>query len=242
MEIIPAIDLLNGKIATGPRHERIFFEKGPVDCARDWEGQGASLIQVIDVNKRREKEYTLSGEDNSALIREIAKVAPIMLGGGLKSRDDFIYAGEIARKVIVGGRIGVLDEDFFMEISGLLGRDRVVLALDYKNGTGFIRGEEPYDVFEKANKMGQHASAVLLSDINREGRRRGPNMELYRQAAKEITETEVIANGGASCLADVASIQETGIRAYVIGRALFDGVFSYRSAKNITGRLRAAED
>jgi phosphoribosylformimino-5-aminoimidazole carboxamide ribotide isomerase len=118
-------------------------------------------------------------------------------------------------------------------------RGRVVVAIDARGGMvaieGWLEGSEVRAGELAARADGWGASAILFTDIDRDGTRRGPATESTALLQRAVRAT-VIASGGIGSLDDVRALARAGVRAAVCGRALYEGAFGLREAMEAIAR------
>ncbi len=104
--------------------------------------------------------------------------------------------------------------------------DRIIAALDVKNNLIATHGWQElskYSIFEWAEQLLQLGfKRVLVTDISTDGTMKGPNIELYQQLSKEFP-LKIIASGGVSNLDDIKALEQTGVEAVIVGKALYTG-------------------
>ena len=228
MEIIPAIDLLNGKcvrLNQGNYNEVTKFNSDPVEQAQIWEQKGAKRLHLVDLDGAK------TGDPiNDLTIKEIKKSIsiPIQLGGGIRKIDRAKELFDIGIDRIILGTIAIEDP----ELVKLLSKEypkRIAVGIDAKEGIVATRGwlkESEITSIELAKQLNDlELAAIISTDISTDGTLKGPNVQALREMA-EISLNPVIASGGIGSIADLISLtafEKEGIKAIIIGRALYDG-------------------
>ena len=235
MQLYPAIDLKDGavvRLLRGEMGTATLFNPDPAAQARDFAEAGFSYLHLVDLNGAFEGRPV-----NAEAVRAIldAVSLPVQLGGGIrdmKTLEHWLEAG--VRRVILG-TAAVKDPDFTRAACGAY-PGRVALGIDARHGRVAVEGwAEESDIlavdlarrFEDAG-----ASAIVYTDIERDGALKGVNFAATAELASQVS-LPVIASGGVSTLDDIAALQqraETGIEGVIIGRALYDGRIDARSA------------
>ena len=235
MEIIPAIDLLNGKcvrLNQGNYNEVTKFNSDPVKQARIWEKQGAKRLHLVDLDGAK------TGEPiNDLTIKEIKKSIkiPIQLGGGIRNVDRAKELFDIGIDRIILGTIAIEKPELVKVLSKEYPK-RVAVGIDAKHGMVATRGwlkQSEISSLELAKRLNDlELAAIISTDISTDGTLKGPNV----QALREIAETSfnpVIASGGIGSIADLISLaafENEGIKAIIVGRALYDGSIDLKEA------------
>ncbi len=236
MEIIPAIDLLNGRcvrLNQGNYNEVTKFNSDPVKQAQSWERQGAKRLHLVDLDGAK------TGEPiNDLTIKQIKKSIsiPIQLGGGIRNLDRAKELLEIGIDRIILGTIAIENPELIKVLSQEYPK-RIAVGIDAKEGMVATRGwlkQSEITSIELAKQLNElELAAIISTDISTDGTLKGPNI----QALKEIAETStnpVIASGGIGSIADLislAGLENEGIEAIIVGRALYDGSIDLEEAQ-----------
>ena len=240
MELIPAIDLLDGRVVRlhkGDYEAATAYAEDPVAQARAFAEAGATRLHVVDLEGARS-----GAPAHASTIEQIVSQVnlAVQVGGGIRTRDTaerWIAAG-VARVVL--GTVAVRDPELARSLCEAH-PGKVVIAIDARGddvaveGWREASGEGVRSLAERADRWG--AAAILYTDIARDGTGEGPNVE-RTAALQEGLSATVIASGGIGALEHVRALREAGVRAAVCGRALYEGLFSLREAL----RLAQGED
>ena len=228
MEIIPAIDLLDGacvRLHQGDYDQVTRFSDDPVAQARSWQAQGATRLHLVDLDGARRGEPV-----NDAVVRAITASLdiPVQLGGGVRSleRAEDLLACGLDRVIL--GTVAIEQPQLVTELAGRH-PGRIIVGIDAKHGRVATRGWiEQSDVLatDLAQRLSDAAIAAIIStDIATDGTLAGPNLQALRAMA-EASRVPVIASGGIGCMADLLSLlalEPLGVSGVVVGRALYDG-------------------
>ena len=235
MEIIPAIDLLNGKcvrLNQGNYNEVTKFNSDPIKQAQIWESQGAKRLHLVDLDGAK------TGEPiNDLTIKEIRKsiTIPIQLGGGIRSIDRAKELFNIGIDRIILGTIAIENQELVKILSKEYPK-RIAVGIDAKEGMvatrGWLKKSEisSQDLAKQLNDL--ELAAVISTDIATDGTLEGPNIKALREIA-EISSNPVIASGGIGSIADLislADLEKEGIKGIIVGRALYDGSIDLKEA------------
>ncbi|HXH39453.1 MAG TPA: imidazole glycerol phosphate synthase subunit HisF [Thermoanaerobaculia bacterium] len=231
MDVIPSIDLLDGKVVRLLHGDfaRV-TEYGHPDAVLDaLDVPPGSRLHVVDLEASR------SGRPvETEIVRRLAaRDLHIQAGGGIRSLADarkWIAAG--AEKIVIG-TVAADAPDMLRAIVNELGAERVIAAIDVRDGIVRVAGWEREattsldEVLTRVEGLG--IGEVLITDISKDGAMRGPSFALYRSLR---TTMRIIASGGVSTLGDVVSLSRIGgIGACVIGRSLLDGRIQLAEAR-----------
>lgn len=232
MKIIPAVDILDGRCAqlVGGMPGTEKFYGNPVEVALRWESVGAELLHVVDLDATLGRG---SNTDSIISIKKSVKI-PIHLGGGIrdfKSAKGFLDIG-IDR--IILGTLAVRDyfDDFevLKKLRNEFGGDRLMVALDSKNGNVVVKGwreKTELNAVEFAKNLEDIVWGFLYTDVDVEGRMSGINLMGIREIVQS-TKLPVIVSGGISSSGDLEKLEEIGAWGAVIGKALYEGKIGLR--------------
>ena len=235
MEIIPAIDLLNGKcvrLNQGNYNEVTKFNSDPVKQAQIWESQGARRLHLVDLDGAK------TGEPiNDLTIKKIKRSIsiPIQLGGGIRTIDRAKELLGIGIDRIILGTIAIENPELVKVLSQEYPR-RVAVGIDAKEGMVATRGwlkQSEISSLELAKRLNDlELAAIISTDIATDGTLKGPNVQALREIT-EISINPVIASGGVGSIADLISLSDfenEGIEGIIVGRALYDGSIDLKEA------------
>ncbi len=229
--IIPAIDLKNKKcvsLVQGiPGTERVSLDD-PLAVAAQWINEGASVLHLIDLDGAIEGER-LNGSIIEAIVKKYK--VEMQVGGGIRSKDD--AAGLLALGVdrVILGTAAINNPSLVAELASEFGSERIMVALDSKNGKVTTHGwakQSDFTAVELGRKFEElGAGSILFTDINTEGLLKGVNPEPTKELAEALN-IPVIASGGITTLSDIEIIKKTGAKGIVVGAALYVGNFTLR--------------
>ncbi len=237
MLIIPAIDLKDGKcvrLRQGVMEDETIFSDDPVSMAAQWVEQGARRLHLVDLNG------AFDGEPKNAdVVHAIAAAfpdLPIQIGGGIRTRETVqTYLDAGVHYVIIGTK-AITEPDFIRQLcSDFSGH--VIVGIDAKNSKVAIKGwaelsdQNATDVARSFESDG--VSAIVYTDISRDGMMQGVNVEATRQLAKSVT-IPIIASGGITNMADIeslCSVADDGISGAITGRAIYEGTLDFAAAQ-----------
>jgi phosphoribosylformimino-5-aminoimidazole carboxamide ribotide isomerase len=231
--IIPAVDIRGGRCVRlwqGRFDAETVYGDDPAAMAERWAFEGAERLHVVDLDGAVEGEPR-----NHAAVEAILKAVkvPVQVGGGVRDMatiERYVTAG--ADRVVLGTR-AALDSAFVREACARF-PGRIVVAVDARDGRVAIRGwveatnRSALDVTREASQSG--ATAVLYTDISRDGTQGGPNIEALTAVAG-ASPTPVIASGGVATTEHVRALAAiSGVEAAIVGQALYRGALSLRDA------------
>lgn len=239
MIVIPAIDLKEGKcvrLEQGLMERDTVFCDNPADQAREWQRQGAELLHIVDLDG------AFAGEPKNRSAIEVIVAAltiPTQLGGGIRDLPTIeAYLTLGIGRVIIGTAAQRNPE--LVEEACRLFPGRIVVGIDAKNGMVAVQGWAEVTgvtAVELAKRFeGYGVEAIIYTDISRDGMMQGPNIAATRELAEAIT-IPVIASGGVSSLADIATlmaIESSGVTGVITGKAIYTGAIRLSEAIALT--------
>ena len=243
MEVIPAIDLLDGKcvrLYQGDYARSEVFNDNPVEVARNWVEQGATRLHVVDLDGAKAGKTS-----NLAAIEAIVKAVsvPIQVGGGLRDRTSVAQLLNIGVQRAILGTSAVEQPDLVGELANSF-PGQIVVGIDARNGKvatrGWLETSEVAATDLAQDMVERGAAAIIYTDIHRDGTLSGPNMEALRELAGKVN-IPIIASGGVSSLTDLLSLlalESLGVTGAIVGRAIYTGDVNLTEAIQAVGNGR----
>ena len=239
--VIPAVDIRGGKcvrLYRGQADKETVFDTDPLQVAKRWEDEGASLLHVVDLDGAFEGRPV-----NVGTIERIAGglSIPVQVGGGIRnSRDARFYIDAGVSRVIVGtaafGTSGWL-EDAAREFG-----ERLVVGLDVKDEKVAVSGwtgDSGLTAGEALERLtGAGVERIIYTNVGRDGTLEGPDLEGIERLAR-MSQVPVIASGGVSRVKDVLDVwrlSDLGVEGIIVGMAFYRGLLTLPEA------LRAVDE
>jgi len=246
MLIIPAIDLKDGqcvRLRQGRMEDSTVFSEDPVEVAGRWVEAGARRLHLVDLNGAFEGK-PVNGEIVNAIARRYPDL-PIQIGGGIRSKEVIqAYLDAGVQWVIIGTQ-AVKDPDFVTAMCRNF-PGHIIVGLDARDGKVATDGWAETSEVEASSLAQRFAndgvSAIVYTDIARDGMMKGVNLETTRRLA-EATSIPVIASGGVSSMEDVkqlASVANSGITGAITGRAIYEGGLDLTEAQQWCDQVEQA--
>jgi phosphoribosylformimino-5-aminoimidazole carboxamide ribotide isomerase len=244
MLVFPAIDLLGAKavrLRQGQRDSATVYSDAPWELAAAFGAAGAARIHVVDLDAA----FSGGATNNHATIRRITAAArvEVEVGGGVRSVEDCARLFELGAAFAVTGTAAIKSPAVVAAACGRFPR-QIVVAVDAREGQVSVEGwqeDTSMTAIEIAHTVaGAGAAAVLYTDIGRDGMRSGPNLEATRGLAEAIGPCPVIASGGVATLEDLDDTARTGAFAVIVGKAIYEKVFTVAEAVRRAARASVA--
>lgn len=227
MEIIPAIDIIDGKcvrLTHGDYSQKTIYNEHPLEVAKAFEDAGLQRLHLVDLDGAR-----AGAVRNWKVLETIAGKTGLRIdfGGGIKMEKDVeIVFGSGATWATVGS-IAVRDEARFSDWLTRFSADRFILGADVKEEKITVSGwtEQTdiwiYDFMEKY--IGKGLQQIFCTDVAKDGALEGPSIELYQNIIKKFPDLHFIASGGVSGMADLEDLARIGCKGVIIGKAIYEG-------------------
>jgi phosphoribosylformimino-5-aminoimidazole carboxamide ribotide isomerase len=232
IEIIPAIDLIDGKcvrLSQGDYNQKTVYNENPLEVAKIFEAAGITRLHLVDLDGAKAKHIV-----NHKVLETIATKTNLTIdfGGGLKTDKDLEIAFNSGAKMVTGGSVAVKERETFLSWLEKFGSEKIILGADAKNGNIAVGGwiettELPVIEFISGfYKMG--ISKVISTDISRDGMLSGPAFELYQNIMDTLPGIEIIASGGIATMGDILKLDEMGVPGVITGKAIYENRISLK--------------
>lgn len=227
MELIPAIDLIDGRcvrLTQGDYEKTKVYSENPIDMAKRYADSGIRRLHVVDLDGAKAKEPC-----NLRVLEQIATATSLDIewGGGIKSTDALRSAINAGASRVICGSVAVDNRELFAQWLQEYGSHRVILGADVRNGKvathGWLKdgGVGVEELVESFLSCG--LSQLICTDITKDGMMQGPNFPLYKNLQERYPMVDVTLSGGISSMRDIQQAHEMGLRAVIIGKAIYEG-------------------
>ena len=235
MDVIPAIDLLDGqcvRLNQGNYNKVTNFNSDPLSQALLWQQKGAKLIHIVDLNAAK----TGKPENDSTIrkIRESINI-PIQIGGGVRTFERAQELLEIGIDKVILGTVAIENPSLIDQLANLYPQ-KIIIGIDAKSGKvatrGWITQSEILATDLVKQFTNKNIAAIITTDIATDGTLRGPNIKALKEISS-LARIPVIASGGIGSIADLLSLislEQYGVTGIIIGRALYDGAIELEEA------------
>ncbi|MBQ2321851.1 MAG: 1-(5-phosphoribosyl)-5-[Bacteroidales bacterium] len=226
MQIIPAIDVIDGKcvrLSKGEYDTKKVYNEDPLEVARQFQDWGVGRLHVVDLDGAKAGHIV-----NHKTLDNICGHTSLTVdfGGGLKTTDDLRVAFDCGAAMVTGGSIAVKNPAEFEAWIAQYGPERIILGADAKDRKIAVTGwtetsAQDLIPFVSAYRA-KGINKVICTDISRDGMLQGPAVELYKEMMAKVEGLFVIASGGVSCAADIEALADAGIPAVIVGKAIYE--------------------
>lgn len=227
MEIIPAIDIIDGKcvrLTHGDFNQKKIYNENPLEVAKEFEDAGIRRLHLVDLDGAK-----AGIVKNWKVLESIAAKTSLVIdfGGGVKTEKDVRIVLDSGAAFVTVGSIAVKDEPLFSSWLGAIGAEKFLLGADVKDEKITVSGwlEQTdiwiYDFIESYQAKG--ITQIFCTDVSKDGAMEGPSMVLYKNIVERFPKLHFIASGGVSNIEDVYALEETGCSGVIIGKAIYEG-------------------
>lgn len=227
IEIIPAIDLIDGKcvrLSQGDYQQKTIYNENPLEVAKMFADAGIRRLHLVDLDGAKAHHIV-----NHKVLETIASKTNLIIdfGGGLKSDDDLRIAFECGASMVTGGSIAVKNPEVFASWIEKFGGEKIILGADVKDEKiavgGWIETTDLELMPFIQNYMAKGISKVICTDISKDGMLSGPATDLYKKMLAQEPTMYLIASGGVSSIRDIEMLIENKVPAVITGKAIYEG-------------------
>jgi len=233
MRVVPAIDLLDGRVVRlrEGRYDQVTeYRVDPLEAAARYAAQGATLLHVVDLSAARDG---VRPPAHAAVIQALVERSglAVQVGGGIRDEASLRDALELGVARVLVGTLAAAEPQLVGRLA--VSTARVAVAADVRDGTvraaGWLHdtGVPAADFVKRL--AGAGVRDFLVTAIDRDGTDRGPDTGLLSRL-RPLVPGLLLAAGGIGTPADVAAVAAAGADAAVIGRALYDGSLTLSAA------------
>ena len=225
MQIFPAIDLRGGQVVRlyqGDYDQETVYGADPAAQTRAFLEAGARYLHVVDLDGARDG--TMANFDSIAAIAKQGGLY-IEVGGGIRTEERVRQYLDLGVSRCILGTVAVKDFGFTVRMVQAYG-DQIAVGVDARDGYVAVNGwkelskERGVDFCRRLRDAG--VRTVIYTDISRDGAGRGTNLELYEELV-QIEGLDITASGGVSSLEELRRLEQIGVRAAILGKALYTG-------------------
>lgn len=226
MQIIPAIDIIDGKcvrLTQGDYAQKIIYNEHPLEVAKQFEGAGLQRLHLVDLDGAK-----AGSVKNWKVLHDISSHTQLTIdfGGGIKNEEDLKMVFDSGAAFATIGSLAIKNEALFTQWLTRYGAGKFLLGADVKGDNIAVGGWlETADIgiipfLRKYKALG--VSQVFCTDISKDGKLEGPAIALYQSILEKFPDLQLIASGGVSCLDDLHQLRNIGCSGAIIGKAIYE--------------------
>ncbi len=232
MEIIPAIDIIDGKcvrLTQGDYDQKKIYNENPLEVALEFQDAGLKRLHLVDLDGA--KAGTVK---NWKVLERIANKTKLVIdfGGGIKKEESVKVVFESGAQLATIGSLAVKNEFEFGKWLIQYGPEKFLLGADVKDEKIAIAGWTEttdlwiYDFIEKYQQRG--VTQLFCTDVSKDGKLEGPSTNLYKSIIEKFPLLHFIASGGVSSLGDLEELRKIGCRGAIVGKAIYENRISLK--------------
>ena len=227
MEIIPAIDIIDGKcvrLSQGDYSQKKEYSAQPLEIAKQYEDAGIRRLHLVDLDGAKQKKVV-----NLPVLKKIAKGTNLQIdfGGGVQSDEDIENVFNAGAQQVTAGSIAVKHPELVELWLQKYGSKKLILGADVKGEKIAISGcaeESSHDLIPFLQNYSQKDfQYVICTDVSKDGMLQGPAFDLYKKIQNALPDMKVIASGGVSQLDDLHQLKKDRVYGVIIGKAIYEG-------------------
>ena len=230
MEIIPAIDLINGKcvrLTEGDYSRKTEYALSPLEIAKQYQNHGIKRLHLVDLDGAKQGKVV-----NWQIAEQLALHTDLVIdfGGGVKTAAEVERIIDLGIEYVVVGSVAAKQPEVFADWIVRFGPNRFMLGADVRNEMIMVSGW-----LEKSSlslmpfletQINQGINNVFCTDISKDGKLEGPAVDLYRKIKVAFPAFNLIASGGVSSMDDIHALAKAGCNGVIIGKAIYEGRIS----------------
>lgn len=236
MEIIPAIDIIDGKcvrLTQGDYAQKKVYNEHPLEIAQAFEDAGLKRLHLVDLDGAKAGQVR-----NWKVLESIAGRTSLVIdfGGGIKTEKDVNIVFNSGAALATVGSIAVKQEVELLRWFTVFGAEKFLLGADVKDEKIAIGGWLEttdiwiYDFIEKYTTHG--VKQLFCTDVSKDGKLEGPAIDLYKNIIQKFPELQFIASGGVSSIDDLYALRDIGCKGAIVGKAIYEGRVSMKELGN----------
>ncbi|MDB5195807.1 MAG: hisA [Flaviaesturariibacter sp.] len=237
MEIIPAIDIIDGKcvrLTHGDYSQKKIYNERPLEVAKQFEDAGLKRLHLVDLDGAK-----AASVKNWKVLEAIAGKTSLIIdfGGGIKTEKDVQIIFDSGAALATVGSMAVKEENVFTNWLQKFGAGKFLLGADVRDEKLTITGWTEktdiwiYDFIQGYQEKG--ITQVFCTDVSKDGALEGPAMELYKNIILKFPNLHFIASGGVSSIDDLYALQDIDCKGVIIGKAIYEGRVSLAELKKL---------
>jgi phosphoribosylformimino-5-aminoimidazole carboxamide ribotide isomerase len=237
MDIIPAIDIIEGKcvrLTQGDFNQKKIYNEHPLEVARQFEDAGLTRLHLVDLDGAK-----AGAVRNWKVLETLAGQTRLVIdfGGGIASEQDVDIVFNSGATLATIGSMAVKNGPLFVQWLSQYGADRFLLGADVREEKIAVAGWTEktdiwiYDFIRDYMDKGIHQ--LFCTDVSKDGLLEGPSLDLYRNIIDKFPALHLIASGGVSNLTDVYQLEALGCKGVIIGKAIYEGRITLKALTEI---------
>jgi len=236
MQIIPAIDIIEGKcvrLTEGDYAQKKIYNEDPLEVAKAFEGIGLMRLHLVDLDGAKSGQVV-----NWKVLEKIANQTQLKIdfGGGIKTEATLKTVLDTGATYATIGSLAVKSPEIFQEWIARFGSNVFMLGADVfeeKIAIGGWLEKTDINVFDFLKLyIDKGVKQIFCTDIQKDGKLQGPSLDLYQKILEQFPDLQLIASGGVSSLDDLIELEEIGCSAAIVGKAIYENKITISELAN----------
>lgn len=237
MQIIPAIDIIEGKcvrLTQGDYEQKKIYNEHPLEVAKEFEDAGLQRLHLVDLDGAK-----AGAVKNWKVLETIASKTSLVIdfGGGIKKEDDVKIVLNSGGALATIGSLAVKNELEFVKWLLTYGADKFLLGADVKEEKIAVSGWlETTDIwiYDFIKKYIDHGvQQIFCTDVSKDGKLEGPSVDLYKNIISKFSKLHFIASGGVTTMDDLYVLKEIGCAGAIVGKAIYENRISIKELQTL---------
>jgi phosphoribosylformimino-5-aminoimidazole carboxamide ribotide isomerase len=233
MQIIPAIDIIDGKcvrLTQGDYAQKTIYNENPLEVAKAFEDAGIKRLHLVDLDGAK-----AGAVKNWKVLESIAMHTKLVIdfGGGIKTDQDVALVFERGASLATIGSIAVANPELFLKWVSTYGAQAFFLGADVKDNLIAVNGWMKTSDISINDFIGgyinQGITNIFCTDVTKDGRLEGPSTVLYESLLSMFPQLKLVASGGVSSLQDLETLAHIGCAGAIVGKAIYENRISLKS-------------
>ena len=227
MQIIPAIDIIDGKcvrLTQGDYGQKTIYNENPLEVAKEFEAAGLQRLHLVDLDGAK-----AGAVQNWKVLESIASNTSLIIdfGGGIKKEEDLNIVFQSGASLATIGSLAVKQADIFVQWLEKYGADKFLLGADVKEDKIAVGGwleTTDIDIYDFIRDyISKGIQQVFCTDVSKDGKLEGPSVALYQNIISRFPTLHFIASGGVSSVKDLEDLKAIGCAGAIVGKAIYEG-------------------
>ena len=236
MQIIPAIDIIEGKcvrLTEGDYAQKTIYNENPLEVAKAFEAVGIQRLHLVDLDGAK-----AGAVKNWKVLESIAVNTKLVIdfGGGIKTDNDVAHVFERGASLATIGSIAVANPTLFLSWVNRYGAEKFFLGADVKDNLIAVNGWMQISTITiesfLTDYLAHGITNIFCTDVSKDGRLEGPSIKLYQSLIQLFPNLKLVASGGVSSLQDLEALDAIGCAGAIVGKAIYENRISLASLQH----------
>ena len=232
MQIVPAIDIIDGKcvrLTEGDYAQKTIYNENPLEVAKAFEDAGIKRLHLVDLDGAK-----AGVVKNWKVLESIALHTKLVIdfGGGIKTDEDVALVFELGASLATIGSIAVANPELFLNWVSTYGAHAFFLGADVKDNLIAVNGWMKTSNISIndfiSGYLDKGITNIFCTDVTKDGRLEGPSTVLYQSLLTMFPNLKLVASGGVSSLQDLEVLDRIGCAGAIVGKAIYENRISLK--------------